>query len=425
MEKNRPLEDQKLTIKIGNKPHRYVTLLFPLIVVLISGGCWNHLPIEEAAFISLVGIDADPAGTDAMVITYVIANPNALGGGGGGTTGGDGGGPGPSGTPFYLVSSLESSFESAFATHLQYVPRQSQLTHLAAVVIGEEIARQSVSPAIARVLRQVNIRETIDIVVSSGHAQVLIDARPVLEPLPGDALSDLINRANLTGVSGRIQIYEFARALLAGRKDPIAPYVERIRPILSPAPEDFVQQPVVSSPSISNEVRVSGFAVFKSDKMVGTLLGDEARGAAWAFGHSRGLYSTPHPLRENWTVGMEVLTSRTKTTPTFVDGRLSISFDIDVRATLKETGPLSSDRTGADTYRFEDAFETAIANDIKKTMAKLQSELGADIFGIADMIYRKSPTTWEQIEPLWNEIYADADVHANAKVTLISGGLLR
>lgn len=391
-----------------------------LLLLALAGGCWDHLPIERTAFVSLIGVDIDPEGTHRDVITYTIVRPTALGVNPGG------GGPPDGGTPFYLVSSTEPGFQSTFSTHAQNVPRTVRFTHLRAIVLSEERARISVGNVLDWTVRNPNVRTTVQMAVSTGHAQVFLDTHPALEPLPGNTLADIIEMAALSGVTIRAPVYEFMRKVLSPRQDPVAPLVERIQPLRTSVPAGFQQQPIAgTSAQIANEVNVIGMAVFKGDVMVGTLTGSEARGATWIFGKSRASYTIPNSDRPDQAVGMITLASNSKIRPTVTDEGLRIAIDIEVLGEILETGNSSPGSAQRQAPEIERAFEEVIKTEVELAMRKLQDDLGADIYGVADIIYQSTPRTWKAIEPVWEELYRAAELEVTVKVRTVNSGLAK
>lgn len=159
--------------------------------------------------------------------------------------------------------------------------------------------------------------------------------------------------------------------------------------------------------------------------MVGTLIGPLARGATWLFGNVRSSYSIPSPNDEKASVGLVTLGSTAQINPVITDGRLHITIDVEITAVVVETALFVTRAVERSLPTFERLFEEAIGQEIKNTIDKLRHELGADIFGVADKIYRKSPQTWKAIEPVWDEVYASSDVTVNVEVMLVGEGFAR
>lgn len=399
-----------------------------LLLALLLGGCWDHIPVERSAFVTLLGIDADPNGTSRSVITYSIALPNALAAG---ATEAGQSTASATGTPFYLVSSTQETLQMAFSEAMTHVPRVVEFRHLRALVIGEDYAKSGVERVLEWAIRHPRVSTLAKILISRETAQVLLDAHPVLEPLPGNTVLSASQNTESLGAAFDTPVYVFTRALLSPRRDPAAPMVERVDPQESRAPPTYVQKPIAFTPesdkdsSRRNEIKIIGLAVFQNDRLAGVLSGVEMRGAAWIQGASTVSLTVPHPSLPNRQISVGLVNTRSAIKPTWTDGSLRIRIEIRGIGDILETGTLRPFDAGRQIEEIKAAVERRIERDIESAMARLQREFQADIFGVAELLYRKEPAVWKRLSPEWRKVYAAAALEVDVSIKMGRTGLAR
>src|SRR5690606_23228539 len=91
-------------------------------------------------------------------------------------------------TPFYLLSDKAPTLESAQAAVFDHLSRLPSLEHMDAIVFGQDFARagRATESAVSWALRHPQIRPDTFVFVAEGPAQFFLDARPALDPLPGE-----------------------------------------------------------------------------------------------------------------------------------------------------------------------------------------------------------------------------------------------
>lgn len=407
---------------MGTRARCTATLLF---ILLLSAGCWDHQPPETAAFIHMVGIDRNPENPAEMTVTQMIALPSALVAGGAG----GGGGSQPEGTPYYLLSSTGSAVEGALLAGMDHLSRLPRLEHMIALVLGEDFARDGVGPTISWALRHPQVRPGAWLLVSEKSAQMFLDARPALDPLPGAAIAGLLRHADRIPSTMPVKIYEFAQTMLSPRRDGFAPLVRRVNPLLTRVPPGFEQQPFVGvgssdTQSMDTQIQIIGMAIFSGDRMVGTLTGPDASGMVWLAGTSKAPVSVPHPQRSGHFLSALAIDTKTRNTADLRGDRLVLLVDVSVTMDAWEAGILEPVAVGTYVSEIEQALEEEIERDIRRTLAALRS-MRADTFGFAEQLYRSAPADWHRIAAVWDDMYEQAAVEVTVDVHLRRSGIAR
>ena len=242
---------------------------FPVLLVsclLICAGCWDHTPVEETAFIVMLGVDSDPEDLKRTILTQMIVLPQAQPQGSSGAQGGA--------VPYYFVSQSGLTLSEAQMQALRHVPRYIELAHAQSLVFGEEFAREGIEEAIDWLIRQPQVRFGISIMVSRGTAQELMQAEPKLEALPPIALEGIMREPDPVAFTFNISFHEFAKKILSEREDAAILVIDRVDPMMAKSPER--RRPLRQNSR--NELHAIGLAVFSGTRMVGILEGRPPEG---------------------------------------------------------------------------------------------------------------------------------------------------
>jgi spore germination protein KC len=110
--------------------------------------------------------------------------------------------------------------------------------------------------------------------------------------------------------------------------------------------------------------------------------------------------------------------------PVSENGRLSIKVDIKAFGILLDI-PVYRDLEVDSSYikSLEQRSAQAIRDAVHSTIA-LSRELDSDIIGVGNLIYRKLPGLWTQIEDRWYEVFRDIEIDVQAEMNLRRTGLV-
>lgn len=387
----------------------------PMLLVMclfICTGCWDHTPVEETAFTVMLGIDNDPEDSTRMILTQMIVLPQAQPQGSSGEQGGA--------RPYYLVSESGLTLTEAQLRTLRHVPRYVELAHAQSLILGEEFARAGIEEAIDWLIRQPQVRFGITITVSRGTAQELMQADPKLEALPPIALEGIMREPDPVAFTFNISFHEFAKKILSEREDAAILVIDRVDPMMAKARSEIAAQ----SQQIGSELHAIGLAVFNGTRMVGILEGPAARGAVWVQGSSLNSMNVPHPTEEDRYVAVSFVKSRTTVDVSMKDDQLIIQVRVRAIGNVFESVSAQMQPVGPVVEAVEKSVEYFIKEEIEAAFAEVQL-LGADIFGIAEVLYRSSPDDWRRVAPYWDDVYREAKVEIEVDATLTRTGLAR
>jgi len=409
-------------------------------LLVACGGCWDRLEPDRLASVIALGLDR---GEHLPVrVTAQLSIPRLLAGGGG-RDGGGGQGPQP---PFdNRVAEGRGVFE-AMRVLQEQSSRVIHLGHLQVVVVSEQVARTGLAPLLDYLTSEREARRVVEMAVSSCPPRDLLDVPTKLESLPGTAIAERLRQVPTTMGLPESSIIRFLNALHDEGIEPFLPVVHRVDAtgeIVDRPPEAREERGRKAQDRGGPEggggqgrpaadrgvaqggddvIRVAGVAVFKDDRMVGTLNELEARGLAWLMGRlERGILVIPADLAGGGPALLYVRRVEAKFEPRLDGGRPTMQVRLKVRADVAEWLAPTYDLTTAEADRLEQAAARVIADEIMATVRRLQKEFHSDVCGFGWTFYRRYPRVWRQdLGPRWDRVFADLPVQLQVKVHVAS-----
>ncbi|HHX26261.1 MAG TPA: Ger(x)C family spore germination protein [Firmicutes bacterium] len=428
-----------------------IAMLITACTVVI-GGCWGRTEVDDLALVMAIGLDKGEDNT--VYVTLQIAVPRAVASGGA-----EGGGPsaGGGGAGASLITTMRGrSILGLVDMANTYIDRRLSFVHSKVLIVSEDLARQGLAPYVSELVRFHEIRRTMFLAVAKGTArEFLTENKPVLEQNPAKNLELLTLASRKAGLIPPSQINRFLVEMQSLAEEPLV-ILAGINKEQQSAKEqaekqsegdekakagegNSTSQPNIpinasdirylagESPSIGgNPVELLGAAVFRGDKMVGEITGEEVRHVLY--------------LRGTFKQGITVVRS-TEADDRFVSADLRLArptqirierdgdeFRIKVNVTL-EGGLVGSqedqDYTNPKALR---AVEMKLAHEVEKgckdIIRRAQTEFSSDIFGFGNKA-RHLTMTWNEWQDLkWSEKFPNADVKVTVQVELRRTGLL-
>ncbi|MCR4401875.1 MAG: Ger(x)C family spore germination protein [Firmicutes bacterium] len=440
------------------------SLLLSILVVmaLSSSGCWDRTEVDDVAFIMAIGLDDAP--DDQVYATFHIAVPRAVAGAGGVGGGSGGGGAGQQSS---LITTLMGrsvlSLLNLLSTH---VDRRPSFVHGKMVVVGEKLAKRGIAPYIGEILRFRETRRTMFLAVVRGTAKEFIEKnRPVLEQNPAKNLELLALANKQAGFIPPSQVHRFLVemqslgeapvTILAGMKEQAVggrteqsredtpddssgssgnasqtdegneqPKMPLIQAISHRSDSDYVAG---QSPSVGgNPIEFLGGAVFRGDRMVGEITGQDVRAMLMLRGtFKRGVLDVEDPFVKGKYVSCGVRLARpTEIRVTREGGRFHVKVKVLLEGELIGTQSLVDYSDPKNLHTLERRVADDLTRSCQHLVKEAQETLRADIFAFGNKA-RHLVKTWEEWEALdWPEKFPEAVVDIDFRLALRRTGLL-
>jgi len=397
---------------------RFCAFIILTLSLLWLPGCWGSRETDEVAYVLAIGFDKGEK--ENLVITVSIANPKVIAGISSG--GGGGGGEGGASTLNYSVESYAPL--AAIDLLNTTIDRRVSFLHTKAFLFSEELAREGLEKWIYPLNRYRELRGTAQVFVCRGKAKDFIEKnKPALELSPTKQIELLNLMSSETGLYHNTQFREFYNDTKSSSIQPSIPLValhegglESAKPGIGKGGEAPLGKYIAGEVPIagSNQAQVIGSAVFKGDKMVGVLSGQETRYYLAIRGLFRsGITGIPDPLDPNIPVGLLIYQAKRPKYTTIMDAEGNATIKVDIYNEPEIISILSG-------YNYEDPVNKVLLEEtlseqsqegFHKLISRTQEEFESDIFGFGEQIKRKFWTvqSWEDYR--WLERYPDARIN--------------
>ncbi len=361
-----------------------------LTLSLFLTGCWNRREIGNLSIV--MGFAVDSADEDKIEVTSQIANTKNS------TASGEGSGGDAS---HYNNVTIEGEYVfPSIRTSVSKAGSKLYLAHNFVIIFGQEAAEKGLGNYMDFFLRDHEMRLSMHLLVARGKGKDILDTSADFQKIPAIHIKNLIESQQELSAGMTVDLLDFTSRLYTKKAAPLIPIIE------------------IDETGGEKQLRMSGTAVFKEDKMIGELSAHETRGILWAKGEvEKGVVMTS-PSEKNHT-GIDILQASGGIKPE-IDENGNVSMVIQVRA----DGAFGSER-GHENYTSEDgldillsSFSAEIENEIRSALRRGR-ELESDLFGFSEILYKKDPKLWEEKKDM---AFHNLPVRIETHVKILSAG---
>lgn len=402
---------------------RAVKLLFVLCAGLLMAGCWGSRETDEIAYVLAMGFDKGP--DKSVIMTFQIANPVTIAGQAAG------GGTGGNKDPLVTISTVAKLPIGAFSLLNTELSREISLLHTRAFIFSDEFAREGVHHFLLPLNRYRETRGTAYVYVSRGKARDFMEAnRPRLEISPAKQY-ELVAAANrLHALAPVVPFREFFQDTKRPDKQPVATLVgvnkvglESTKKIVPGKLGDYLAGDL---PSNKNQVQFLGAAVFKGDRMVGELTGDDSRYLNMITGEmDQGFLLVSDPQKRQSPVGLRLRQARKPVIKVHLESSRPV-IELHIYQEPEIVGLPSG--VNYESPELKPVLEKELADVIERrcreVITRTQDEFKSDIFGFGRYAKMQFLTVQDFEKLAWNEIYPTAELDITAHVKIRRTGLM-
>jgi Ger(x)C family germination protein len=387
--------------------NKYIIAILAISISLLNTGCWDYNEVDRRGYVLGVAIDLateedlqeaklqkiiPEAGKPIYAYTIqipIIANAKQR-------PAGTGGGSAESEKTWNLKILGNSFFEAVreFSTRLDYPPF---FEHLKVVIISEDAARKGIYDATDFLIRDHEMRRRTKVFITPGSAYSILEVRPKIEDYSALYLRSLPE--NATKTSRMPHITDLGKVSMSIHSN-----------------IDFVLPKIIATKS---EIKSSGAAVFKKDKMVGYLNELQTNYLKWIDDIVTGGTITISSFdNEERTITLEVNSVKTAVKPEVKNGKITFNIESKAKANITEINYKPGEEVFDESfiYKVERAAEEKVKKGMQETIKTVQNEFGTDILFFNRALERYAPDTWDKVQGNWDEIFTN--VNTNVKVTV-------
>ncbi|WP_136607232.1 Ger(x)C family spore germination protein [Paenibacillus dokdonensis] len=371
------------------------TVIAALLVMTSIGlaGCWDRKEINDVAFVIGSAVDKEK---DLYRSTLQIALPGNLGG-----AGSEGGGGGTEGSKsYYLESKTGVSLRNSNMEVQSGNSRTLSFAHRRTLLLGEDFARGGISPMLDQFARIPQNRLSSLVAVTSGPAYKILDAEAPMEQFPSEMIRELMNEYSKRPIS----LKYLANELLSDGVDVSLPYIS----LQEVEPEDLAKN--------KKNIQITGLALFKGDRLVGILKGQEAKMMNLALNQAPSPDILVPGRDGKGVVTVKFMENTVKLKPVIRGNNVTMYVDILVKGSVIENNTNYTLGGGRNMGMLEDRTSKEVVTQIQSGIRLLQDRYHSDILGFGRTIQQKKPKDWQRIKDHWEEIFPTVKVVVNARI---------
>lgn len=366
-----------------------IKLIFLISSVVFSSvlfsGCWNYHEVDELSVVA--GVAIDTGRTHRYKLTAEIIQIS--------------GGKDTKQTPLLISMEGDTVFDAA-RNMISLSGKKLYWSHAKVIILSSAIAKKGIIKILDWYFRDSETRSDINVLISKEDtAQKILEGDKTTEEIRSFELyKSLGNNKNLSK-SPDIRLDKLISSIQSDGKAAIAPavWIKKTDHSLSPY--------------------IDGTAIFKGDKLVGFINGEDTKYMLFIQNKINGgvLVQNEKYEAENTPVSLEIFKNITKVKPI-------INRDILEGINIKIKTDTAIDEIQGSQNLIDDPGRSKLEKDADKTMqyrtqkliTKVQSEFGADIFGFGTKINESNPKLWKKISPSWDSQFRTLKVNVAASI---------
>jgi len=377
-----------LASKLRGKKH-----LIILAAVLLGGltGCYDKVEIEERAFVVAIAIDKaeNPDEKDERY-TVTLSLPAAL----------DGGEGEDEDEPQHLRKASGQTVTEAIKKINAETNTQLYFGQTKMLALGKDILEEPdlLRGAVSAMDSHPQVARQIHILASQGKGSDILEANPPGEALPGQYVAAIYKDKRKIGGASFIMNLELLTTRLKYTHGALIPSME--------AKED--------------ELILSGAAVLKNSRKIGSLDTDQLRGYLWCVKDAgRGAVVTAEVGEQPIPFKVERHNAKIR----FREGKNGLEAHINVELTgrIDELADGNSLMSRANfREHVKDLLETVVKDEILQTAQKMQEEFDLDGYDWLEAMRKMQYPLYQQHAGHWDDIFAEIDVVPHVTIVMKS-----
>ncbi|WP_340006526.1 Ger(x)C family spore germination protein [Paenibacillus sp. FSL K6-0276] len=368
-----------------------VILAFISLILLISvTGCWNYSEVDDISIVAGVGIDKGESEGELSVTVEIVDTKEGMK-------------SSPAGFKILTLSG-KTIFEIARGI-ISITGKKLFWSHSKAIVLSEEVAREGVIKVIDWYNRDTETRSDVYIFVSKEKtAKEVISLSSVTESITAFALAQQMRSEKNVSTAPVVEIWDFIDKLEASGEFAMAPLIN------------------IHEQNKTKNAQVSGTAIFRMDKMVGTISGEETKYMLFAINQIEGGVLPLNDEQGKPAFSLEILSNKTKVKPVWIDGKLQMQINTETQVGLDEVMTPEEFNNIDSKNVLEKRAGKELQKRILSVIHRVQQDYHADIFGFGELVHERMPQTWKKVKENWGQEFSELDVVVNSKVIIKSSG---
>lgn len=368
----------------------YLLILIQVFIMTSLSGCWNYREIEELAIVSGLAFDKKE---DNYLVTAEIIDIK---------------GGKDSKTSTKLISSEGTTIFDAVRKSIKKAGKKLYFSHTEVIIISKELAQEGIIPILDWVSRDTELRYTNHFMVSKEKtAKEILEQQPMTSDILSFELNNTLKFQKSLSFALGIEQWQFISELATMGISATLPTVN------------------ITMDSTKLTFEITGTAMFKEDKLVGFLDGEDTKTMLFIKNKIKGglLVGKEYKDNKETRISLEIFQNTTKIKPRYSNGKFTIDIKTDTNVAIDEIGGSVNYAEEPELTKLKKDFESNLENSIKSLVRKIQEQYDIDIFGFGKEVKLDMPDLWKKIEPQWDEIFKTIDIEVNSTINIKNSAL--
>ena len=369
--------------------------LMTLIIIILCSGCWNYQELNEYAIVTGMALDYK---NNEYQLSFLISNGNKSEN---------------DQTKISVLTGSGITIYDAIKDVSLMSPKELYISHLSIVIVSEEVAKNGIADLIDFLMRDPQSHQNFYMVLAKNDkAQDMLSILSPLADYPSQNITlNVKNSAKLQGKITDANFNLFIHKLLAKGFEPI------MNSLIIVGNEEEGQTPESQEKAKQDAyTKLDNIGIFKNDKLVGWATKEESIGISMLLGNISTVYFNI-PCYNEYAVT--------------VSNDYKIDYDVSKDKIIVNVNAEGSLEEISCNINLEDKneinkLEKKVEEEMKKYMEdaiELAKNYQTDIFGFGNLIYKKYPKFYNEIED-WNTYFTNFNIEINTSFKYTSRGTL-
>ena len=405
---------------LNNKKIKKTFILTALISILMSqSGCWSYRELNSYSFVVALGIDKGSTEGKFKLIEQ-LAMPGGLKSGGAKGSGG--------GDAFWNIEAEGDTMFSTIRDITRTIQRKPFFGHNKVMIFSKDVAKEGILKYLDIMARDTEPRISTWMVIAKDKSSEIMNMKPHLDKIPADKIEKVLEGHGNTSEFHNIQMKEFLEDMLSKSKASVVPIIELIEQ--EDIKKEVGREATSGGGGKSEEntkdkvARINKSAVFKDFKMVGELDNIQGRGYSFVTNNVTSGIIVINDKDSKDKIDIEINSAKSVMKPVIKGDDISIQVKVKVKTTLAAQTKSSNHSKPDELEKLEKELKAEIKDEIEASI-KTAKEMKADIFGFANLVYKKNPKKWKEIEGKWDEVFKDLKVEVNVEAKILGTSLIK
>jgi len=384
----------------------FIIILITLTLFTLTS-CWGKKELDEIALVAGFAIDPNEMGYEVSIQVMV---PGEIAGQAKTTA-----------TTVKLFSEEGKSIFQAVRKLTKKIPRKPYFTHLMAIIINEEIAKDNMFQVLDLLVRETEIRPNVPVFIAKDNkAKDILKVLTHIETIPANKIRKTAENMDTNwSTTPIVSVYELVNSMAS---DGVNPVVIGISVKGNEEIGNSIENVEQIDPA--GRIELVNYGVFKDNKLIGWLNEEDGIGFNYLIGEIQSTLLSV-PCDEFNTFNLEITKSRMKNKIEIKNGKPVIHLTYTAQGNIGELGCSIDLSKPEEIDKLQSIFEEEAIKNAKVTLEKLQKEFKSDIIGIGEMIHKKNPKVWKSLKEDWDSHFENLEIEVDAKFVIKRTGAIR